>query len=112
MGFAPDTYGDGSLLITSRLWHSRRLASPDIYGNPTEEELTTRPPAFHRLVQKAPNGEGTLYIAAHLKTLFTQHGKALENSQEIVWELIRHCTQPKVKAPFTSPQLKKKAFLT
>ncbi|KAI1333868.1 putative alpha-ketoglutarate-dependent 2,4-dichlorophenoxyacetate dioxygenase [Xylariaceae sp. FL0016] len=83
------------LVVEHELWHSRRLASPDIYKEPTEEELRTRPASYHSLVQPAPNGEETLFLAAHAKLLFTKDGKQLEDSQKIIWDLITHCTQPK-----------------
>ncbi|KAH9886819.1 putative alpha-ketoglutarate-dependent 2,4-dichlorophenoxyacetate dioxygenase [Xylariomycetidae sp. FL2044] len=82
------------LVVEHDLWHSRRLASPDIYHEPTAEELSAKPPSFHNLVQAAPNGGETLFLAAHAKTLYTQEGKALGESQEIIWDLLRHCTQP------------------
>lgn len=84
------------LMFRSSLWHSRRLASPVVYGQPTAKELSQKPPAFHKLVQVAPDGRKTLYLAAHAKKIV---GKSLEESQELIWELIRHCTQPKVSEP-------------
>ncbi|ETS77179.1 hypothetical protein PFICI_11053 [Pestalotiopsis fici W106-1] len=83
-----------SLIVEHNLWHSRRLASPDIYQKPTEEEQRLKPGSYHRLVQKAPNGGETLFIAAHAKTLFTGEGKEVPESQKLIWKLIDHCTQP------------------
>ena len=79
------------------LWHSRKLASPIVYGNPLPHELKAKPPAYHRLVQTAPDGRKTLYLAAHAKIIV---GRSLEESQKLIWELIDHCTQPKVGHPF------------
>ena len=85
-----------------RLWHSRRLAAPEEYKELTPEEKNKKPPAYHRLVQKAPNGEETLFLAAHAKKLFTSDGKCVEHSQQIIWDLISHCTKPKVRISFPS----------
>lgn len=63
-----------------------------MYKTPTSAELAAKPPAFHRLVQIAPDGRKTLYLAAHAKMIC---GKSLEESQKLIWELIEHCTQEK-----------------
>lgn len=81
------------LFHLSSLWHSRKLASPIVYGNPLPHELAAKPPAYHRLVQTAPDGRQTLYLAAHAKLIL---GWSFEESQKLIWELIDHCTQPKV----------------
>ncbi|OJJ46428.1 hypothetical protein ASPZODRAFT_16194 [Penicilliopsis zonata CBS 506.65] len=78
------------LVVEHDLWHSRKLASPVVYGNPLPHELAAKPPAFHRLVQTAPDGRKTLYLAAHAKQIV---GWSLEDSQKLIWELIMHCTQ-------------------
>lgn len=65
-----------------------------MYGNPTAKELALKPPAFHRLVQTAPDGRKTMFLAAHAKQVV---GWDLERSQELIWRLIEHCTQPKVR---------------
>jgi len=83
----------GSCILS--LWHSRKLGSPQVYGNPTPAERSSKPPAYHRLVQVAPNGRKTLYLAAHAKMIL---GRTFEDSQKLIWELIDHCTQPKVGA--------------
>jgi alpha-ketoglutarate-dependent 2,4-dichlorophenoxyacetate dioxygenase len=88
-----------ALVIEHDLWHSRKLASPETYANPTPKELALKPPAFHRLVQTAPDGRKTLYLAAHAKMV---QGMGLEESQELIWELIEHCTQPQVSFPSSS----------
>ncbi|KAF2711204.1 putative alpha-ketoglutarate-dependent 2,4-dichlorophenoxyacetate dioxygenase [Pleomassaria siparia CBS 279.74] len=80
------------VVIEHDLQHSTRLASPEMYSNPLRHELASKPPAYHRLVQTAPDGRKTLYLAAHAKTVL---GRSLEESQKLIWELIDHCTQPK-----------------
>ena len=82
-----------NLFNLSSLWHSRNPASPIVYGNPLPHELAAKPPAYHRLVQTAPDGRQTLYHAAHAKLIL---GWSFEESQKLIWELIDHCTQPKV----------------
>lgn len=82
------------LIIEHDLWHSRRLASPEAFKEPLPHEKAYRPPAFHRLVQTAPDGHKTLYLAAHAKVVV---GMSFEDSQKLIWELIDHCTQPKVR---------------
>jgi alpha-ketoglutarate-dependent 2,4-dichlorophenoxyacetate dioxygenase len=81
------------LTYSSSLWHSRKLASPVVYGNPLPHELAAKPPAYHKLVQIAPDGRKTLYLAAHAKKIL---GYSFEDSQRLIWELIDHCTQSKV----------------
>ncbi|OOF98694.1 hypothetical protein ASPCADRAFT_162357 [Aspergillus carbonarius ITEM 5010] len=79
------------LIVEHDLWHSRKLASPIIYGSPLPHELAAKPPAFHKLVQIAPDGRKTLYLAAHAKRIV---GWEVEESQKLIWELIEHCTKP------------------
>jgi hypothetical protein len=85
-----------SPLISQSLWHSRKLASPIIYRSPTDREKALKPPAYHRLVQIAPDGRKTLFLAAHAKRIV---GRSFEDSQELIWRLINHCTQDKVRLP-------------
>lgn len=80
-------------IMASSLWHSRKLASPQVFGNPTERELALKPPAYHKLVQIAPDGRKTLYLAAHAKRIV---GMSFEQSQKLIWDLMAHCTQQKV----------------
>ncbi|KAJ5716992.1 hypothetical protein N7488_002638 [Penicillium malachiteum] len=80
------------LIIEHDLWHSRKLASPAVFGNPLPRELKAKPPAFHRLVQVAPDGRKTLYLAAHAKRVL---GMSFEESQRLIWEPIDHCSQSK-----------------
>jgi len=79
------------LVIEHNLWHSRRIAAPDEYQAPTEYELAAKPPARHKLVQTAPDGGETLFIAAHAEYVV---GWSKEDSQKLIWDLIKHCTQP------------------
>lgn len=79
----------------SSLWHSRKLGSPEVFGNPLPHERAAKPPAYHRLVQTAPDGRKTLFLAAHAKLIL---GRSFEESQKLIWELIDHCTQPKVSS--------------
>lgn len=81
------------IVIEHDLWHSRKLASPETYEKPLPHELALKPPAYHRLVQMAPDGRKTLYLAAHAKLV---RGRSLDESQKLIWELIDHCTQPQV----------------
>ncbi|KAJ5917423.1 hypothetical protein N7466_010977 [Penicillium verhagenii] len=69
-----------------------KLASPEVFGNPLPHEVKAKPPAFHRLVQVAPDGRKTLYLAAHAKMIL---GRSFQESQKLIWELIDHCTQSK-----------------
>ncbi|ORY35342.1 putative alpha-ketoglutarate-dependent 2,4-dichlorophenoxyacetate dioxygenase [Naematelia encephala] len=80
------------LIVEHDLWHSRKLGSPVVYGNPLPHEKAAKPPAYHRLVQISPGGQKALYLAAHAKTV---SGMSLEDSQKLLWKLIDHCTQPK-----------------
>ncbi|KAI7412574.1 putative alpha-ketoglutarate-dependent 2,4-dichlorophenoxyacetate dioxygenase [Hortaea werneckii] len=99
------------LVVEHDLWHSRLLGSPSVYKAPTDHERALKPPAYHKLVQKAPNGQGTLYLAAHAKRIVgldspmdfspdpncvaeAEDPRAIERSQALIWQLIDHCTQP------------------
>ncbi|HXS38686.1 MAG TPA: TauD/TfdA family dioxygenase [Stellaceae bacterium] len=61
----PDTMKarlDG-LVASHSIWYSRMLSG---FPEPTEEELRSRPPAEHRIVQVHPtSGRKTLYLASH-----------------------------------------------
>ncbi|KAM3086989.1 hypothetical protein ACMFMG_001100 [Clarireedia jacksonii] len=80
------------MIVEHDLWHSRKIGSPQVYGNPLPHERALKPPAYHKLVQVAPDGRKTLYLAAHAKNIL---GKSFDESQKLIWELINHCTQPK-----------------
>jgi alpha-ketoglutarate-dependent 2,4-dichlorophenoxyacetate dioxygenase len=79
------------LIIEHDLWHSRKLASPEAFKEPLPKERAVEPGAYHRLVQTAPDGRKALYLAAHAKRIL---GRSVEESQELIWKLINHCTQP------------------
>ncbi|CAK7199527.1 hypothetical protein SEUCBS139899_002207 [Sporothrix eucalyptigena] len=80
-----------NLVIEHDLWHSRRLGSPETFREPLPHERARVPPAYHKLVQAAPDGRKTLYLAAHAKQVV---GWNFEKSQKLIWELIDWCTQP------------------
>jgi alpha-ketoglutarate-dependent 2,4-dichlorophenoxyacetate dioxygenase len=51
------------LTVEHSIWHSRQLAG---FPEPTQEELDSRPPAYHKLVHVHPgSGRKSLYLAAH-----------------------------------------------
>lgn len=77
--------------LENSLWHSRKLGSPKYYVEPTPEEKASKPPAFQKLVQVGPDGRKLLYLAAHAKRIM---GMTEKDSQELIWYLIRHCSQP------------------
>ncbi|EJD04752.1 alpha-ketoglutarate-dependent 2,4-dichlorophenoxyacetate dioxygenase [Fomitiporia mediterranea MF3/22] len=79
------------LVIKHDLWHSRQVSAPEEYKTITEDERRAKQPAYHKLVQIAPDGEETLYIAAHAAEVV---GMSKEESQKLIWKLIDHCTQP------------------
>ncbi|KAL2204267.1 putative alpha-ketoglutarate-dependent 2,4-dichlorophenoxyacetate dioxygenase [Sarocladium strictum] len=81
-----------NLIIEHDLWHSRQLASPEAFARPLDNERAAEKSSYHRLVQVAPDGRKTLYLAAHAKLVV---GRSLEESQKLIWGLIDHCTQPK-----------------
>ena len=99
------------LIVEHDLWHSRKLGSPSVYQSPSVAERAKKPPAYHRLVQTAPNGNDTLYLAAHAKRVMGLDTIAatkkrdsgtemlddteadIEASQALIWDLIEHCTQ-------------------
>jgi len=78
------------LVVEHDLWHSRKIGSPLTFREPLSHERASKPPAYHRLVQQAPNGQKTLFIAAHAKLIV---GWSYEDSQRLIWELIEWCTQ-------------------
>jgi alpha-ketoglutarate-dependent 2,4-dichlorophenoxyacetate dioxygenase len=84
-------------IIQHDLWHSRRLASPQVFKEPLPHEKALKPGACHRLIQPCPGAENadskkkTFYLAAHAKTVL---GMGYDESQKLIWELIDHCTRP------------------
>jgi len=79
------------LVVEHDLWHSRRLAAPEEFSKATHFEMSAKPPAFHTLVQKAPDGRDTIFIAAHAKCIV---GWPADKGLALITELIDHCTQP------------------
>lgn len=73
------------------LWHSRKLAAPEEFSKMTAHELALKQPAFHKLVQRGPDGRDTLFIAAHAKRVV---GWPDDKGFALIKELIDHCTQP------------------
>jgi alpha-ketoglutarate-dependent 2,4-dichlorophenoxyacetate dioxygenase len=70
-------------------WHSRVVGGGP---EPTVEELASRPPAFHRLVQRhAEAGRKTLYLASHARRI---EGMDLAEGQALLKELTDFATQP------------------
>lgn len=55
------------------------------------------PLAADRFVQVAPNGNETMFIAAHAKRVVGPKVWDLDKSQQLLWELIDHCTKPEVR---------------
>lgn len=69
------------------IWHSRRLAG---FPEPTEEELASMGPAFHKLVHRHPRtGEKVLYIGAHVRTIV---GWPEDEAAELLAHLNAHAT--------------------
>lgn len=52
---------------------------------------------MRRFVQVAPNGNETMFIAAHAKRVVGPKVWDLDKSQQLLWELIDHCTKPEVR---------------
>jgi alpha-ketoglutarate-dependent 2,4-dichlorophenoxyacetate dioxygenase len=79
-----------NLVAEHSVWHSRQLAG---YPEPTQEELTARPPAKHKLVHVHPtSGRKTLYIAAHVSDI---SGWPRDEGRALLAELMAHATQEK-----------------
>jgi alpha-ketoglutarate-dependent 2,4-dichlorophenoxyacetate dioxygenase len=78
------------LVADHSYWHSRVVGGGP---EPTPEELASRPPASHRLVQTHPgSGRKTLYIASHA---FRVHGMADDAARALLKELVEFATQPR-----------------
>lgn len=82
------------LHLLRSLWHSRKIAAPEEFSSVTEHEMAAKPPAFHKLVQKAPDGRETMFIAAHAKRIV---GLPDDEGLKIITDLIDHCTQAEVR---------------
>jgi len=76
------------LVAVHSIWHSRASSG---FPEPTEEELASRPPSRHRLVQTHPgSGRKTLYLASHASHV---EGRPLEEGRALIKELIEFATQ-------------------
>lgn len=75
------------------IWHSRKLAAPEEFDKPTDQEKITIPPAYHTVVQMAPDtSRKTLYIASHLRRII---GMSNKESTQLIRYLLNHAQQPK-----------------
>ncbi|CAI7632188.1 unnamed protein product [Penicillium manginii] len=75
------------------IWHSRKLAAPEEFDKPTDQEKITIPPAYHTIVQTAPDtSRKTLYIASHLRRII---GMSNKESTQLIRYLLNHAQQPK-----------------
>ncbi len=77
------------LTVEHSIWHSRQLAG---FPEPTQEELDSRPPAYHRLVHVHPgSGRKALYLAAHASHVV---GWPIELGRGLIKNLMTFATQP------------------
>jgi alpha-ketoglutarate-dependent 2,4-dichlorophenoxyacetate dioxygenase len=77
-----------NLVAVHSIWYSRASAG---FPDPTEEELASRPPARHRLVQTHPgSGRKTLYLASHASHI---EGWPIEEGRALLKELKEFATQ-------------------
>ena len=71
----------------------RKLAAPKEFDKPSEDEKRAVPPAYHRLVQMAPDGiNKTLYIASHARRVV---GMPATQSTRLLKYLLDHAENPK-----------------
>jgi len=76
------------LTVEHSIWHSRKLAG---FPEPTQEELDSRPPAYHKLVHQHPgSGRKALYIASHAARIV---GWPDELGFGLIKALMAHATQ-------------------
>src|SRR5665213_2768227 len=76
------------LVAEHSYWHSRVMGGGP---EPTEEELQSRPPALHRLVQVHPGSHRkTLYLASHARSIV---GMGLDEGRALLQDLTAHATQ-------------------
>ena len=76
------------LTAVHSIWHSRAAAG---FPEPTDEEVASRPPTRHRLVQRHPgSGRKTLYLASHASHI---HGWPIEEGRALLRELKEFATQ-------------------
>jgi alpha-ketoglutarate-dependent 2,4-dichlorophenoxyacetate dioxygenase len=93
LGLPDDIKGRIENLVAEHwIWHSRKLAAPQEFNKPTDEEKATLPPAYHKLVQVAPDGMNrTLYIASHARRII---GITDRESTSLIKALLDHAQQP------------------
>jgi alpha-ketoglutarate-dependent 2,4-dichlorophenoxyacetate dioxygenase len=77
-----------NLVAFHSIWNSRRVAG---FPEPTQEEIDSCPPSFHRLVQVHPTSKRkTLYIAAHASHIL---GWPVDEGRALLKQLMRHASQ-------------------
>ena len=77
-----------NLVASHSIWYSRVLSG---FPEPTPEELQSRPPAEHRIVQVHPtSGRKTLYLASHASHIV---GWPVEEGRALLKELTDFATQ-------------------
>jgi alpha-ketoglutarate-dependent 2,4-dichlorophenoxyacetate dioxygenase len=77
-----------NLVAVHSIWYSRAVAG---FPDPTEEELASRPPARHRLVQVHPGSKRkTLYLASHASHI---EGWSEDEGRGLLKELKEFATQ-------------------
>lgn len=75
------------------IWHSRKLAAPGEFDKPTADERSMLPPAYHRIVQLAPDGiNKTLYVASHMRRII---GMPADDSTALIKTVLDHAQQDK-----------------
>jgi alpha-ketoglutarate-dependent 2,4-dichlorophenoxyacetate dioxygenase len=80
-------------IVEHWIWHSRKLAAPQEFDKPTEAEKRMIPPAYHQLVQMAPDETNkTLYIASHARRII---GMPQNESTQLLKYLLDHAQQSK-----------------
>jgi len=78
-----------SLKVEHSIWRSRMLAG---FPEPTEEELASRPPVHHGLVNTHASGRKSLYIASHASHVV---GWPVELGRDLLATLTKFATQPR-----------------
>ena len=82
-----------NLVAEHWIWHSRKLAAPGEFDKPTEEEKSAIPPAYHHVVQLAPDGVNkTLYVASHMRRIV---GMPEKESTALIKAILDHAQQDK-----------------
>jgi alpha-ketoglutarate-dependent 2,4-dichlorophenoxyacetate dioxygenase len=77
------------LTVAHSIWHSRALAG---FPPPTQEELDSRPPAYHRMVHLHPgSGRKSLYLASHAQSIV---GWPDQLGLDLITALIKFASRP------------------